>query len=855
MATRKTPSSKVQRRLQRTRPRRGVADDLARFGYGAEDFLSGLTGLAGSKAIEEGRAEEGDWMGGGRQLHFWLPRLVQMLQEGRVGDAKEVWREYREAAPGVTAEDVGEAAGLFPGTALKLLGGAIGLGAAGYGLSRAAKARRASTTSQLGRISPPVPTPTAPARLRKAQMKPAQGAADEEVLKRRRFESDYEEALRDRGFYEKRKKLTGRYTVQDDVPAGAGEILESPVEYSRRTHKPSAYKAFSRKDLEEAQLLDTERRAEQLRSVQDVRYGKGGEILGQQGRIRGAKPLTEAQVEKLLASPNRSTPEGARDAALMELMFRVGMRVHDVADLRLVDDIRIDQLAPELQKLFKTYLGGRKSGPLFARSTDEGTALTKEALRKIVKRHGGDVDATPHSLRKAFAIKALHKGHNPSAIQKALGHGTLDVTAEYTRAAGWNPMRDIRAPGGKRLKDVDPVEDIMSPQWEVADVPGVEPEMFNLPPKWAGQTPDQLFRRPTTWNPYTRRLTAGSETTSAMDLTRKSRRGKKMPTSGGRGYEALLAQLEEMPGTAGLQAAFKNLKEKQDALAQFKSLQGSWGKLGLIPGTRAKDVSRGADIVETGAVEVAPDLKALAPKVIKRGVRPGGLPPPTTTAQTKALLKTPAGKQAKEEYDTAVKAYIEARDSYYTSAFAKHPVPGKPGQLQGVKLRTPAPRGGTWQPVGRRGTKERSDLFDRFVKETKQLPGLDEEYRAVLLDYEKARQAGKSSQFLRGKQQAIVRFEKAFKQTVDDVAQKLDDIGQTPEEYVKAKRLTLGVSEAQFKKLTYDQQIRAIANIEHQQQRIKTAKTTADVRRRQLKEKALIEGSADQPTGTLRRKP
>jgi hypothetical protein len=848
MATRKKLSSRVQRRLQRTRQRPGLADELARFGYGTEDFLSGLTGLAGSKAIEEGRAEEGDWMGGGRQLHFWLPRLVQMLQEGRVGDAAEVWQEYREAAPGVTAEDVGEAAGLFPGTALKLLGGAIGLGAAGYGITRAAKARRGSTVSQLGDITPArvAAKVEKPVQRRKPQMKATREEAAETELKRRRFEGDYEEALTlHKEHFEPRWKRTGRYTPQDDVPAGAGEILRSPLEYTRETRRPSAYKAFSRKDLEEARLLDTERSAEQLRSVKDVRYGEGGEILGQQGRIRGAIPLNEAQVDKLLASPNRSTQKGARDAAVMELMFRGGLRVQDVAELRIGEDIFIHLLDDDLQKLIKTFIGGRKSGPLFARSTDEAAHLTPKALREIVKRHGGDVKATPHSLRKAFAIKALHQGHSPKAIQKALGHGSLDVTAKYARAASWKPMRDIRAPGGKRLKDVDPVEDIMSSQWELADVPGVETEMFNLPPKWAGQAPDQLFRDKTTWNPYTRRLTAGSETTVKTDVM-KSRRGKKLlDISGGKGYEGLVTRLEDMPGTKNLQAAFKNLKEKQDALTKFKPARGKWGELGLIPGTRLKDLSRGKGVAEAGGEEVSTIAKAMTPQERKAVQRPGDLPPKSTAAKTKALLKTPAGNKAKAEYNAAVERYTKARDEYYESPFTQTPSPGAPDKLRHVKLRTPASRGGTFTPVGRRGSKERFDFFDRFVKETKQLPGLDEGYRTVLLNYEKARIAGKSDKFLAEGQQAIVKIEKTFEKTVDDIARKLDDIGQTPEEYVKAKRLPLNVSEAQFKKLTYDQQVRAIANIEHQQQRGTAATKMTQAKDEAASEQDLIKKALD----------
>ena len=50
--------------------------------------------------------------------------------------------------------------------------------------------------------------------------------------------------------------------------------------------------------------------------------------------------MTHSEVESLLSAPDRDTPEGMRDRAMLELMYASGLRATEVVSLRLenVDD-------------------------------------------------------------------------------------------------------------------------------------------------------------------------------------------------------------------------------------------------------------------------------------------------------------------------------------------------------------------------------------------------------------------------------------------------------------------------------------------------------------------------------------
>ncbi len=144
---------------------------------------------------------------------------------------------------------------------------------------------------------------------------------------------------------------------------------------------------------------------------------------------------------------------GARDAAVMTLLYGCGLRISEAlgltgADAPLPEVLRIrgkggkDRLVPVLpvaRQAVATYLRlcphpqapdaplfrGVRGGPLGARQVQK----TVEAARLHL---GLPASATPHAMRHSFATHLLNAGGDLRAIQELLGHASLSTTQAYT---------------------------------------------------------------------------------------------------------------------------------------------------------------------------------------------------------------------------------------------------------------------------------------------------------------------------------------------------------------------------------------------------------------------------------------
>ncbi|MEM7695075.1 MAG: tyrosine-type recombinase/integrase [Pseudomonadota bacterium] len=143
---------------------------------------------------------------------------------------------------------------------------------------------------------------------------------------------------------------------------------------------------------------------------------------------------------------------GARDAAVLALLYGAGLRISEALGLdgplpprpdRL--DIHgkggkarrvpvIDAVADALARYQAEAPFDLSSGPLFRGV--RGGRLGARAVQKMVEawRHalGLPESATPHALRHAFATHLLANGADLRAIQTLLGHASLSSTQIYT---------------------------------------------------------------------------------------------------------------------------------------------------------------------------------------------------------------------------------------------------------------------------------------------------------------------------------------------------------------------------------------------------------------------------------------
>lgn len=171
------------------------------------------------------------------------------------------------------------------------------------------------------------------------------------------------------------------------------------------------------------------------------------------------KFLSEGDVKLLLSTAaDTGTPEGRRDASILELLYATGVRVSELVALNIQDidfeesfirawgkgsKERIVYLYPEAMANLRAYIGGAraelvssKKGETALYVNQRGERLTRQwvwnILKAAAKRSGVDTDITPHTLRHSFATHLLQNGASLRHVQELLGHSNISTTQMYT---------------------------------------------------------------------------------------------------------------------------------------------------------------------------------------------------------------------------------------------------------------------------------------------------------------------------------------------------------------------------------------------------------------------------------------
>ena len=175
--------------------------------------------------------------------------------------------------------------------------------------------------------------------------------------------------------------------------------------------------------------------------------------------------MTAEETNALLddvASRKVERPLPERDLAIFELLYGCGLRVSELAGLR-IEDIdfheqwvrvlgkgRKERQVPVAGKAWQAlgaYLQKRGSVSAERRVflNHRGAALSDRGIRKIVKLYGtlltGDPSLHPHSFRHAYATHLLAEGADLRSIQELLGHARLSTTQRYTQVSLTDLMR------------------------------------------------------------------------------------------------------------------------------------------------------------------------------------------------------------------------------------------------------------------------------------------------------------------------------------------------------------------------------------------------------------------------------
>ncbi|HTO97867.1 MAG TPA: site-specific tyrosine recombinase XerD [Myxococcales bacterium] len=176
---------------------------------------------------------------------------------------------------------------------------------------------------------------------------------------------------------------------------------------------------------------------------------------------RGARPLPHflaiEEVDRLLGRPDCRTAAGARDKAMLEVLYASGLRVSELVTLPLsaIDPLagvvrvrgkggkeRIVPVGERAREALAAYLAGprqrllgiRRSNDLFV--TPRGARMTRQGFWKLLGRYaraaGIEQRVYPHTLRHSFATHLLERGADLRAVQAMLGHADIATTQIYT---------------------------------------------------------------------------------------------------------------------------------------------------------------------------------------------------------------------------------------------------------------------------------------------------------------------------------------------------------------------------------------------------------------------------------------
>ena len=167
--------------------------------------------------------------------------------------------------------------------------------------------------------------------------------------------------------------------------------------------------------------------------------------------LRTREYLTEAEVERLMTAACKNR-WGRRDATMLLVAYRHGLRVSELVDLRweqvdfgtaTLHVRRVKQGTPsshpilgdELRALRRLQREQEPKSP-FVFTSERGAPFSTAGFARMTERAGVDAKlafkAHPHMLRHACGYALANKGHDTRALQGYLGHKNIQHTVRYT---------------------------------------------------------------------------------------------------------------------------------------------------------------------------------------------------------------------------------------------------------------------------------------------------------------------------------------------------------------------------------------------------------------------------------------
>ena len=166
--------------------------------------------------------------------------------------------------------------------------------------------------------------------------------------------------------------------------------------------------------------------------------------------LRTREHLTQAEVERLIQAA-KGNRHGHRDATMLLIAFRHGLRAAEVCDLRW-DQVDFNQAVLHVRRVKN---GTPSTHPLrgdemralrrlqrdaaspFVFVSERGAPFSTAGFARMVERAavGLDMKVHTHMLRHACGFALANAGHDTRALQAYLGHKNIQHTVRYTELA------------------------------------------------------------------------------------------------------------------------------------------------------------------------------------------------------------------------------------------------------------------------------------------------------------------------------------------------------------------------------------------------------------------------------------
>jgi type 1 fimbriae regulatory protein FimB/type 1 fimbriae regulatory protein FimE len=168
--------------------------------------------------------------------------------------------------------------------------------------------------------------------------------------------------------------------------------------------------------------------------------------------LRPREHLTEREVEKLIEAAKKSR-NGQRDAAMILICFRHGLRASELCELQW-SDVEFETATLHMRRAKNgptathPLLGDelralralkRETNSPFIFVSERGAPFTVSGLQRLVERAGVGAKIPfkvhPHMLRHATGYVLANRGTDTRTLQGYLGHRSIQSTVRYTELA------------------------------------------------------------------------------------------------------------------------------------------------------------------------------------------------------------------------------------------------------------------------------------------------------------------------------------------------------------------------------------------------------------------------------------